>query len=188
MEKLTRGGPPGVFLGVKRRSSELMVATPEGVIHVRAIHRLPQEKRWSEDCVEWVKWAPWNRYKDADDADGEVPEGVPVEKDEPKKTEGDKVVFTQTREPIPRDFYISLKGVEKHGSTRGCDGCSSMCRGKGRAPHNNQCRDRLRELLKETTKMQNYEIRKREFEDREEERKKRREEKKKRSGKRSRRK
>ena len=74
---------------------------------------------------------------------------------------------------------MNINQKSKYRSTRGCDGCSSVYRGKGRAPHNNQCRERFRELLKETTKMQNYEIRKRELEDREEDRKKRREENKK---------
>ena len=39
------------------------------------------ETRWGEDCMDWAKWAPWNRYKEAEDADGDVPEGVPAEED-----------------------------------------------------------------------------------------------------------
>ena len=32
------------------------------------------EQRWGEDCVSWVDRVPWNRYKEALDADGEMPE------------------------------------------------------------------------------------------------------------------
>ncbi len=39
-----------------------------------------------------VNWAPWNRYKGDEGADGDVPEGVPV--DEKKGLSGkDRVVF-----------------------------------------------------------------------------------------------
>ena len=32
------------------------------------------EHTWGEDCLSWVDRAPWNRYKEALDADGEMPE------------------------------------------------------------------------------------------------------------------
>ena len=79
MDKLSPRWIHGIFVGVRRRSGELMVARPEGVVFVRAAKRLRVDKRWGEDNVNWVCWAPWRRYKDAPDGDGEVPEGVPVE-------------------------------------------------------------------------------------------------------------
>ena len=87
------------------------------------------EHRWGEDCVNWVKWAPWNRYKDARDADGDLPEGVPAEEKKRDQGSGNTVVFVQTREKAPRDFYIRKEDAEKHGYTRGCGGCSSWFRG-----------------------------------------------------------
>ena len=48
---------------------------------VRSIRRIPVEQRWSRDCVEWVQWVPWNRYRDAPDADGDLPEGVPAKRE-----------------------------------------------------------------------------------------------------------
>ena len=56
-----------------------MVVTKEGLQDVRSVKRLPEEKIWGEDNLNWVKWAPWRRYKNAVDADGDLPEGVPVE-------------------------------------------------------------------------------------------------------------
>ena len=37
------------------------------------------EHRWGEDCLPWVDRAPWNRYEEARDADGEMPEDLVVE-------------------------------------------------------------------------------------------------------------
>ena len=53
----------GIFVGVRRRSNELLVSRPDGVVAVRSVRRIPLEKRWCEDCVGWVQWAPWNKYK-----------------------------------------------------------------------------------------------------------------------------
>ena len=84
------------------------------------------EKRWGEYCVRWVCWAPWRKYKDALDADGEVPEGVPSE--EGKEGDGEeRKVIVNTGEKVLGEFFISQKDVdvEKHGYTRGCRECSS---------------------------------------------------------------
>ena len=43
----------------------------------------------------------------------------------------------------------------------------------GRAPHTEECRERFRNLLKETAKVKNAEVRKREFVDRQEKKKQR---------------
>ena len=65
------------------------------------------------------KWAPWNRCKDARDADGDLPERIPVEERKEETGLGDKVVIIETREKAPRDFYIREEDVEKHGYSRG---------------------------------------------------------------------
>ena len=79
MEKLLPRWKHGIFVGVRRKSGELMIARPEGNIFARSARRIRADKRWSEDCVNWVQWAPWHRYTDAADVDGEVPEGVEAE-------------------------------------------------------------------------------------------------------------
>ena len=92
---------------VAEGSAILMVARPEGVIFARSARRLRMDKRWSEDCVNWVQWAPWHRYKDADDVDGEVPEGVDAE--EVKEGVAPTKIVLETRKAIPRDVFISKK-------------------------------------------------------------------------------
>ena len=82
-----------------------MVARPEWIIFVRAAKRIRVGKRWGEDCVNWVQWAPWHRYKDADDMDGEIPEGVEAPGD--KEGEVRPKIVIESRDPVPWDFYIS---------------------------------------------------------------------------------
>ena len=62
-----------------------MIATEGGLEYARSVKRIAEDNRWGEDNLSWVKWAPWRRYKDAVDADGDLPEGVPA--DEIKREE-----------------------------------------------------------------------------------------------------
>ncbi|MEC8428647.1 MAG: hypothetical protein VXZ35_09485, partial [Pseudomonadota bacterium] len=161
----------GIFVGLRRRSNEILVARPEGITAVRSVRRIPFEKRRGVDCLNWVQWAPWNKHKGDVEEDGEIPEGVPA--DEAVETGGEQKIFIETRERAPRDFYLTKKEAEKHGYTRGCGGCNSWFRGLGRAPHTPACRERFRTLLREDAKVKSAEARKKEFEEREGDRKRR---------------
>ena len=79
MEKINARWDYGIFVGVRRRSGELWIAAQDQIFSVRSVRRIAVEQRWSRDCVEWVSRVPWNKYKDAMDADGDLPEGVSVE-------------------------------------------------------------------------------------------------------------
>ena len=72
------------------------------------------ELRWSRENVDMVKWAPWNKYKGAEDADGEVPEGVPVEERGEGEQERQRVIYVDTRSKVPREFYLTKRDVEKY--------------------------------------------------------------------------
>ncbi len=76
--------------------------------------------------MEWVDRVPWNRYRDAEDADGDVPEAALVggsgEVSGEVGSGESKVVFVDTRERAPREFYIKKSDAERHGYTRGCEG------------------------------------------------------------------
>ena len=63
----------------------MVYGKPREVISVRAVKRIPEEHMWWEDCVSWVSRAPWNRYKEDDNADGDLPQGVPAEEKPDKK-------------------------------------------------------------------------------------------------------
>ena len=62
-------------------SNDIMVSTKEGLDNVRSVRRIPKEKRWSTENLEQVTWAPWHRYKDDEEADGDVPERVEREEE-----------------------------------------------------------------------------------------------------------
>ena len=85
-----------MFVGFRRSTNEVMVATPGAVVFARSVKRLPKEKMWGEDSVNWVTWAPWNRYKDHGERDGDLPEGVPAEEKR------------ETQRGDPRRFILML--------------------------------------------------------------------------------
>ena len=77
-----------IFVGLRERSGELWVATKTGEVrNVRAVKRIPEEERGSEDWVRWVKGTLWHKYSGDPEEDGEIPEGkaAEVEEDEEKK-------------------------------------------------------------------------------------------------------
>ena len=164
LEKINPRWEYGIFVGVRRRSNEIQVATKEGIVSVRSVRRIPVEKRWCEDCVDWIRWAPWHRYKDARDADGDVPEGVPAEERIKSEAAGSGSTVVVVRSPIPRDFQIAKKDAEKFGYTRGCAGCSSWFRGLARQPHTGACRERFRGLMKDEAKVLLQTEKRKEFE------------------------
>ena len=96
-----------------------MISMPEGVWAVRSVKRVPKEMRWGDDCVNWV---PWRRYKDAEDMDGEVPEGVLAEEVIDRKAPRSAKMEVQVRSEVPRKFYITQRDAEQYGLTRGCGG------------------------------------------------------------------
>ena len=56
LQKINQRGEHGIFVGVRRRSNELLISRPDGIKAVRSIRRIPVEKRWGEDCLNWVQW------------------------------------------------------------------------------------------------------------------------------------
>ena len=79
MEKLNSRWEHGVFVGVKRKSGEVRIATEKGEETARSVRRIPEQLRWTLDSLRWVKYVPWHRFKDDEEADGAVPEDNLVE-------------------------------------------------------------------------------------------------------------
>jgi hypothetical protein len=131
MEKINARWEHGIFVGIRKRSNEIWIAIKDSVIAVRSVKRLPVERRWNVENLEWVNRVPWNKYKDARDADGDMPEGVPAREIPESSGTGNPIVI-ETRRKVPREFYIKQEDAEKHGYTRGCAGCSSWFKGLGR--------------------------------------------------------
>ena len=47
-EKIKLKNAPGVFVGCRAKSNELMVVDEDGIHHVRTVKRLPEEERWDK--------------------------------------------------------------------------------------------------------------------------------------------
>ena len=77
----------------------------------------------------------------------------------------EKVVYVTKGLKPPKEFYITYKDVSKHKGTRGCAGCRSLLMKGLPQPHTDTCRDRFAEILKNSKKLQNYEQRKRAYEE-----------------------
>ena len=168
MDNISSSWEYGIFVGVRVRSGEFWVATKAGVNKARCVRRIPEEDRWSKDCMDWVKHMPWHFYKGHPEADGEIPEENIVETRtgvvRPVDDMESPLVVVRTRQVRPRAFQIREEDAEVHGYTRGCAGCSSWFRGLGRQPHTSECRARFVEVMKEDARYQNAEKRKQEFE------------------------
>ena len=167
MEKINPRWEYGVFVGVRRESGEVWVATKEGMEKARSVRRIPVADRWGPDCVNWVKNVPWNRGKGNGEPDGDIPEEKLVEAsgDRGGGENGPGVIIIKTRETAPREFQIRKSDAEKHGYTRGCGGCSSWFRGLARQPHSEACRRRFKELTAGGAKVKMAEAKKAEFEE-----------------------
>ena len=62
MEKLNVRWGYGLFLGVRVKSGDLIVADGESkeLKYVRAVKRILEEQRWLADILEWRSATPWN--------------------------------------------------------------------------------------------------------------------------------
>ena len=63
MEKISARWSYGMFLGVRAKSGELIVADCElkEVKYVRTAKRILEEQRWDAKNLEWIPVVPWNR-------------------------------------------------------------------------------------------------------------------------------
>ena len=69
-----------------------MVATKSGIKFARTAKRLPVERRWSLENLEFVQSAPWRRYKEDKEGDGDIREGM-------TKEESDRLGKEETPKP-----------------------------------------------------------------------------------------
>ena len=119
LEKINARWEYGIFVGVKKLSNELWVATKDGLKSVRSVKRIPSEHRWGEDCCSWVRHVPWHRFDGDPEADGEIPEfKVPLQPELGRSSEVPKLVVVNMRQPAPREFQIRQSNLDKFGHTR----------------------------------------------------------------------
>ena len=94
------------------------MATKAGLNKARSVRRTPEEDRWSEDCMNWVKHVPWHSYTGHPEADGEIPEEKIVETRtgavRPVDDLESPLVVVRTGQVAPRAFQIRKEDAEVH--------------------------------------------------------------------------
>ena len=74
--KLSVTWEDGVYLGVKGKTGEIVVADGKGVWKARSVQRKPMSERWCCKTADLVKFVPWRTSADDPDEDGEIPSAV----------------------------------------------------------------------------------------------------------------
>jgi len=138
----------GVFIGVRGKSGEVIIADADGVWKTRSIQRKPIQDRWDPSSADLVKHVPWRSSEGDPDGDGEVPEVIRLAPDAvPPERE-------VVEEKLPRNASIAKADLEKHGYSARCPGCQAILRGRAHQAHSIGCRKRLEEEMKNDPKVE----------------------------------
>ena len=137
----------GIFLGifgVGMGAADYAIGTPEGVKAGRAIKLVPEVDAWDVELLLAVKGLPWDRRRADPSATVRLPiTTMPAESMLPPPP---------CAAPVPnaRRVYIR-KDVEirKYGVTLGCPGCMAITAGGPSDKHNDECRSRVEQLMRE---------------------------------------
>eukprot|EP00971_Amphidinium_carterae_P228825 4539186-Amphidinium_carterae.1 len=58
--KLDAQWRPGIFLGIKRNTTERIVGDSGGVYVVQSIRRVPEDDKWNRELLLSIKGTPWS--------------------------------------------------------------------------------------------------------------------------------
>ena len=135
----------GVYLGVKPETTERIIGTPEGVLVVQSIRRVPEGERYDSDAISRVAGLPWKPTPSTPE-DGEayeLPAPVELAPDCPEVAAQPTEAADQER--AARRYYITQRDLEKYGYTDGCTACDNTRAGMSRSgiPHAPSCRARI---------------------------------------------
>lgn len=135
----------GIFVGLIRRSQELLVATPEGVYKCRSVKRMTSEERIDRNAFDSIRGAPWQPIP------GQALMDVPVQirVDIP-------AVIPHTALPPPvevappnrRRTYIRRDiELRKYGYSQSCPGCDAARTNTNPVAHSEACRLRIERAM-----------------------------------------
>ena len=162
LQKMNSQWELGIFLGVRRESGELIVASQvdQNIKYTRTARRVPEEERWSMKNLDWVRAVPWNLGEDDSEADGENPEFDYTHGPGTRLTEGEKeAIRAQEKPQIIHRAHLRKSDFEKYGFTDRCGGCSAILRGLNGQPHTDQCRRRMEKHLADDDRVRNAKAR-----------------------------
>ena len=136
----------GVFLGIRARSNEVYIGTPEGVIKTRTIHRKPLDERWKPQVVQAIRGTPW-------DLVAPDPPELAAEQQLRPIVDGSQPLLPESPEAASEgehrynSFKIFKSDLKEFGYTPNCPGCSAARDDRAQRPHTAQCRTRMQQLL-----------------------------------------
>ena len=155
--KLDARWQEGVYLGLRLTSSEKIIGTPSGILVVQSIRRKPADKQFNLEMLKAVKGTPWqpNPEKSPNADADRLPEPIAIE---PVVAPAELPPQPGQAERLPtyRRMYIRQSDLERIGYTGGCEACAAIREGRERQGinHNEVCRKRVQEALKETSQGQ----------------------------------
>jgi len=161
LAKLSLMWEHGVYLGLKGTTGEVIVGDEKGVWRTRTVRRRPVEDRWSAEAVEKIRGVPWEKAEEKKEAEVIDPGGALERVPEPMLEQEKRDVREELR--APKSFGSKREDYERHGYTRGCQGCRALLTGTTRQQHSVQCRSRMMEALKDDARVKAAKRRREEF-------------------------
>jgi hypothetical protein len=139
----------GLWLGHSRSSNEILIGTRKGVVRAWAIKKLPYEEQWDPALIKEMKGTPARPNPNKPGSTIPVTITFDAEKDE-----NDEIILRPARVEVqPKAVYVQTWMLESYGFTEGCPGCARKRAGMTiREAHNSQCRERIKEELKQDDK------------------------------------
>ena len=146
----------GIWLGLRQKSDEAIIATDRGVVKVKSVRRVIESKRWEAEMFMRMQGTPQQPVP------GRLDDHIPTAIDEKPSGEDEHVPETMPDLPAaepsfdlraapaqeraaPR-MYVKQSDIDKYGKTLTCPGCDSAGTNRwGR--HTDDCRERFRRLM-----------------------------------------
>ena len=128
---------------------EVLVGTPNGVVKVNCIKRLPMNQAKEPELLKSTRGYPWRSTPgDVQNEPGEVPTMVASELVVPEDELPPRLLREWEAEVAPRRVYIR-RNVElrKFGFTQGCRGCVAAETGHTPENHSEACRRRIESAM-----------------------------------------
>ena len=138
----------GIFLGIRRTTSEKLVGTEQRIFVVQSIRRKPDGEQWCRAQVMALKGTPWTTNPGVEDP-GELPMPVTLVPEQPQIERS--AADSYNREVQNRRLYITRKDLEdpRIGYTPGCPACDETKAGRRTAgiQHTKACRQRIEDFF-----------------------------------------
>ena len=135
----------GILVGLSGRTTELVVASPDGIHTCRTVRRVPSEHMTDPECLDKKMVSVSEFLKNGAKATNHEPKVVePI----PKAPHSEEVE-TRRKGIVPRRAILLKHDFEAHGYTEGCPECRHMNTGLGHRGrgHSDKCRRRMEVAL-----------------------------------------